>query len=576
MLKRNIPTCFFIYALLLSVLFMSTCSDSTSSSASADLNPETKENIARALGMREYIPELISLDVMNHLGNVKNSKQAFGERMQSRILDLLANPENCTPDYTDRYTTLYDYSAELTPHQAYAMNNLLGLDSSRGYQKLPTEIAFQFPYDDRPQYPYQVGWHFFVGSAFTATGQEYSVQLMFWRYSLLPPEMGKTENLSDLENQIVEIHFAISALNDRHYRIKPVVLAGTTGLISFSENPFCYAIGKNKLTSLANDSLFPLRLQAWGIDNRDNAPVEIAIDITLNQTKGYVLNGDQGLSPSCGGVGTLYYSVPNLRLEPSKSWLSIDGAQAQLTDGKFWYDHQWGTGFMPSGNPRSDVLRAVGAQEELKPGGWDWMEIQFDDDTEIALSALHTNENAAFYCQTGANPPGNMTADAKGSYIQLNGEYETITATILVTEWIKSIVEDDQYEATHTWYPNRVEVTVAKDTIPEDKRHFIMTPIVSTGQQGYFASGVQYSEGAVIIESTDGKRIGVGFLENVGYADSRKQNLRMAGLPDTDEMVLLFSPVQVSEEVKNECKAFIEEPDNFTRLMEELADCKGL
>ena len=69
------------------------------------------------------------------------------------------------------------------------------------------------------------------------------------------------------------------------------------------------------------------------------------MDIILNLTKGYVLNGDQGLSPSCGGVGTIYYSVPNLRIKPGESSLSINGNKIRLTGGKFWYDHQWGYRF---------------------------------------------------------------------------------------------------------------------------------------------------------------------------------------------------------------------------------------
>lgn len=543
---------------------------------SEDPDPETKENSARALWMSEYVPDSIPTDIMSRLGDAKNSRLAFGERMRRRLADLLTNPERFTPDYTIRYTTLIRFSDKLSAHQAYAMSNLLGLDSAQGYQELPTEIRFEFPYDDRPQFPYQVGWHFYVGTAFGAHDREYGIQLMFWSYSLLPLEMARREGLSDIENQVAEIHFAITSAHDRHYRTKPVLVAGTTGLITFSDHPFGYALGKNTITALTPDSLFPLRLQAWGVDNRDDPPVEIAIDITLHQTKGYVLNGDQGLEPSCGGVGTLYYSVPNLRVKPDESWLFINGERVPLIAGKFWYDHQWGTGFMPAGSPRNDLLRAAGVLDEQKPGGWDWMEIQFDDDTEIALYSLHTNDKRAFYDQTGAHPPGTMVVDGKGSYIRQDGKYGPINATITVTDWIQSVVADGQYLATNTWYPNRVEVTVHENKVPDEKRHFVMVPLVLTGQQGFFAAGAQYSEGATVIESADGKRIGVGFLESVSYADAMKQNLRLAGLPDTDDMVLLFSPAGVSEEMKAEAMVFLKEPGNASKLMEELAKCKGL
>ncbi|WP_421908764.1 lipocalin-like domain-containing protein [Methanolacinia petrolearia] len=459
---------------------------------SMGIDPETKENIARVLWMNEYNPGLIPPEIMEKINEEKNSGLAFGERMQKRLADLLASPESFTPDYTERYETFLTYSSEMSPHQAYSMTNLLGQDSVRGYKELTSNFILKVPECDRPQLLYQVGWHFFLGTAFDANNQEYGVQMMFWHYSLLPPGMAEDEGLSNEENQIVEMHLAISVANKRHYRSRPVVVAGTTGLIGFSDTPYAYEFGKNKLTSQAKDAIFPIRLEAWSIDNLQEIPVEIAIDITLNQTKGYILNGDKGMSPSCGGIGTLYYSVPNLQVDPAVSRLSIGGEKIQITGGKFWYDHQWDTGFMPQGSTRPEPLRAfVLTQEQKSVPGWDWMEIQFDDNTEIALSALHTPANIGFYFQTGPNPPGTMTADAKGSYILQNGAYSQINATIQVAEWVKSVVSDGPYAATSTWYPNRVEVTVNTNIVPADKRNFVMVPIVLTGQQGFFGSGAQ-------------------------------------------------------------------------------------
>lgn len=543
--------------------------------ASVDLDADTKENIAHALWMREYASESIPLDIIRRLGEVKNSRLAYGERMRRRLADLLANPESYTPDYTTRYTVLSDYAGELSARQAYVMTNLLGLDSARGYQELSPDITFHYPSDDRPQFEYQVGWHFYVGTAFGVQGQEFGIQFMFYSYSLLPPKMAEREGLSATENQIVEVHLAISAAHTRHYRITPVLVAGTTGLIRFSDNPYTYVVGKNAQSSLESGSLFPLRLQAWGIDRKFGTPVELAIDITLHQTKGYILNGEDGHAPSCGGVGTLYYSVPNLQVQPGESWLSIDGQKVPITGGKFWYDHQWGTGFMPQGSPRNSLLRGARILEEPQPDGWDWMPIQFDDDTEITLSALHSNERRAFYFQSGLNPPGIMVADADGSYIRKNGEYFPIKATLKVTDWVRSVESYDQYQASNTWYPNRVEVTVHENEVPEEKRHFVMVPLVKTGQLGFFAYGDEYSEGAVIIESPDGKRMGVGFLELISYADCWKQCLRLAGLPDTDDMVKLFKPAAVSDEMKAEVVNYLQEPENPSRLNDELAKCKG-
>ncbi|HJJ50645.1 MAG TPA: ATP-binding protein, partial [Methanocorpusculum sp.] len=113
---------------------------------------QVKENIARALWMREYDPDLIPPEILDRIGDQKNSCSAFGKRMRLRLADLLTTPESFNPDYTARYTTLVKYAEEITAHQAYAMINLLGLDSARGYQELPTDKKYIFPEDDRPQF----------------------------------------------------------------------------------------------------------------------------------------------------------------------------------------------------------------------------------------------------------------------------------------------------------------------------------------------------------------------------------------------------------------------------------------
>jgi len=542
----------------------------------AMLDAETAENIASVLWMDKYDPAKIPPDLAGLLRSKTNSPKAFGARMTAHLDEMLANPENFTPDYTERYNAFKAYAAQLSPHQAYAMTAMLGLDSSRGYQELPSAITFSFPEDDRPWFDIQCGWHFYVGSAFTASGDEYGIQLMFWQVALLPDRMAKEAGLTTIENQMAEIHFAVSRAGDRHYRAKPIVVAGTTGLISFASDPYDYVIGKNFMRSRQPGSLFPLQLRAWGKDNIQADPVEIEIDLTLNQTKGYILNGDAGLAPSCGGIGTLYYSVPNLQLDPANSVLRMNGQEIRLTSGKFWYDHQWGPGFIPAGNPRSEVLRAANRLADADPVGWDWLPVQFDDNTELGLSALHTHENAQFYHNTAPEAPGTMTTACSGSYVDEAGTYVPVTGTIQVTDWIRSTISHGQYVATNTWYPNRVEVTMDTPVIPESRRVFSMVPIVDTGQLGFFAHGSEYSEGAVYIEDRNGTRIGRGFLESPGYADEANQILLLAGMPQTAEMRALIAPPTFTPELKASAAVFLAKPENQALFLEEYGKCRGL
>ncbi|WP_048190791.1 lipocalin-like domain-containing protein [Methanobacterium sp. SMA-27] len=501
------------------------------------LDEETKDNIAKALWMREFNAEEISDELFRGLGSEKNSNENFGDRMQYLLKEKINNPDSFTPNYKDVYGTLIKNSSSLSPHQAYAMTFFLGMDSSKGYKAIPGKADFKLLQDDAPQWDYQLGWHFIVGSCMGDNGKEYGVQFMFWQYALLPPEIAKHFGLSDIENQIIELHLAVSEAGGEHYRSKPILIAGTTGLVDFKNNPFEYTFGKNKIRSLSEDSTFPMQIKGWGVDLDPDSQSEIEVDITLTQTKEYLLQGKDGCDPCCGGVGTLYYSVPNLRVDPDKSTLRINEEEIALKSGKFWYDHQWCNGMIPAGNPRVKVLRAANNMNEKATGGWDWFMAQFKGNRELTMASVHSHDMLQFLNQTGPNPPKIMEAEVSGKYIDENNNSKKIKGQIKITEWIRSVKSQDPdlYPPTNTWYPQKWEFSFGED-IPEDIQNFVMIPIVSGGQSGFFGNGLHYSEGAVYLKDNEGNSLGRGFAESTGYADPLLNRLKLAGLPATEEM----------------------------------------
>jgi hypothetical protein len=110
-----------------------------------ELDNLTKQNIALALWMKEFKAKKVPKNVRKHILSNKNSPESFGKRMLHRIQELLDNPDSFTPSYRKRYEKLLEHCNLLTPLQAYAMNHLLGTDSSRGYQKIPDESNIEFP-----------------------------------------------------------------------------------------------------------------------------------------------------------------------------------------------------------------------------------------------------------------------------------------------------------------------------------------------------------------------------------------------------------------------------------------------
>lgn len=101
------------------------------------LDQQTQANIAKALWLPDIDPSKLPEDTLAAILSDKNSSKSFGERMQTRLRDLLAHPESFTPSYRKQYETLLQHSDSLTPHQAYVMTYLLGPDSPRGDRYRP-------------------------------------------------------------------------------------------------------------------------------------------------------------------------------------------------------------------------------------------------------------------------------------------------------------------------------------------------------------------------------------------------------------------------------------------------------
>ncbi|MGZ8880321.1 MAG: lipocalin-like domain-containing protein [Halobacteriota archaeon] len=493
------------------------------------LDDETKQHIANALWMRFFESENIPDDVGVQIRDSKNRAQSFGTRMGAYLDWLLAHPQSHNPSYELRYTTLKSLCKELTPHQAYVIvNKFLGLNASQGFERLPKTADLKFPRDHLPQLKTQVGWHFFVGSCWDADEREFGIEYMLFRAPLLNPALAAQFNLTDVENQVIELQLGVSEVGDRHYQAEPVVIAGTTGLITCGLAPFHYAVGRNRIESTTTASFFPLHLAAWGVEKHVEAK-ELEIDLTFTSGKEYLLQGANGCMPCVDGMGTLYYSIPNMEVAPESS-IRIGGETITLTRGTFWFDHQWG---YLAGNPQSSVLRAANNTKQPEPPGWDWFMAQFNGNRQLTMFAPHTNAYVAFYYQTGAQPPGVMQVSVIGKYMDEQKNLANTVGTLVVSQWVRSAYSpnEDRYPATHTWHPNRWEFTF-DEIVPEDIRSFTLVPIVESGQMNYFANGSQYAEGAVYVRTANGGDVGRGFAESVQYADTTDTMLTLAGIMD--------------------------------------------
>lgn len=490
--------------------------------------------VADALWLDEFEIDKIPKDIQEKIQSEKHSPKAYGERMREYLKLLLDNQQSHNPNYTKRYKKLSKAIDELTPHQAYIISTrFLGNNTTQFFDQMPESANLQFPRDHQPKFTSQVGWHFFVGSVWAEDGQEYGVELMFFRQSILAPELAKQFGLSDIENQVVEIQLGISKAGDMHHQAEPIVVAGTSGLIEFQAKPFKYALGKNSIVGSGGKELTPLTLQACGVDRYTNEPFVLALDLKLTGGKDYLLQGDDGAMPSVAGTGSLYYSIPNIQVSAG-STLQYGKETVKLKKGLMWFDHQWG--FL-SGNPQSEVLRAANNISAPGPAGWDWYMAQFEGNRQITMFAAHSKKYLSYYFQDGDTPPPTMTVPVAGKYMDESGELHNTWGNLKVTKWIQAELSanPDIYPITHVWHPNEWHFGF-DDTMPADIRRFGMTQIVPGGQTNFFANGAQYNEGAVVLKDPDGKDIGRGFAEAVQYADTTDNGLKMSGLSNHPEL----------------------------------------
>ena len=470
----------------------------------------------------------------------------YGKLMGARLDDLIEHPDTFTPDYADRYRFLREHCGNLSAHGAYAMNQLLGRDASRGYTELPKVPDLQFPAAHVPDLGYQMGWHFIVGTARATDGREFGVQFMPFTASILPAALRDSFGMTAIQNQIMEVHLAISPKGGHHHRGIPTVVSGLAGDIELVEKPFTYRAGETTMSSSNPDGeLLPLHIIGRSWDLSGPEPIELGVDFTFTEAKPPFLQGNAGAAPSLAGVGTLYYSIPFMTIGGEGNTLQLGSEVVAIESGEFWLDHQWGTGLVTcnifAGNPRSDAVRAATALVPSGPGGWDWFMAMFEGNYQLTLATLHGADDPAHFDHTGEDEPTPMEIPVFGSWIDPAGERHTVLGSLVMDAWVRAEHSPDPavYPVTRIWYPNRWNFTLSDDA-PEIMRTFTMSPIVEGGQAGFFAPGVQYSEGAVTLTGPTGI-VGHGFAESVGYnLDYAAAVMTIAGLPVTPESLALM------------------------------------
>ncbi len=341
------------------------------------------------------------------------------------------------------------------------------LDAS-GFTRVDGPRKLDFPADFGPHPDFQTEWWYYTGNLDTADGRHFGYQFTIFRRAIQPPAQATPRASDWATGQVYMAHFALTDVSGAKFQSYERLERGAAGLAGATASPGFRAWLDD--WSVQQTGAREYRLQV--------AQDGIALDLTLNDLKGPVLEGDQGYSRKGPEPGNASYYFSQTRLE-TQGTVTV-GGQSFATSGLSWMDHEFSTSSLTQGL-----------------AGWDWFALQLSDGSELMVYSLRRAD-------------GTVDPFSSGNWIAPDGSTHPIARS------------DFQITSQSTWhsvfsganYPDRWQVS-----IPSLGLELQVSPYLA--DQEHHLSTV-YWEGAVQITGThQGKAVtGSGYVELTGYAGS--------------------------------------------------------
>ncbi|HIK40120.1 lipocalin-like domain-containing protein [Thermoleptolyngbya sp. M55_K2018_002] len=341
--------------------------------------------------------------------------------------------------------------------------------ASGEYRKAIALRDWHFPEDFGPHNDYQTEWWYYTGNLETEEGRPFGFQLTFFRQAISPtaataaaaptPSRWRT-------NQIYSAHFTVSDIAGSGFYVDERFSRNAIGLAGAEALPYRVWLNDWSATELEPGRV---RLQSRSED--------VTIDLTVQQTRPPVLQGDRGLSVKGlePGNASYYYSLVQ---QPTSGTVTIQG-QSFSVQGKTWTDHEFSTSALTAGTV-----------------GWDWFSIQLEDGAALMLYQLRHED-------------GTPEITSAGTFISASGE----TTHLNHDDWTIRVLKTWTSPRSKAVYPAQWQIRIPRLDLVLEGRSRLADQELNT-------STATYWEGATAFEGTRQNQPirGEGYVELTGYA----------------------------------------------------------
>jgi predicted secreted hydrolase len=324
---------------------------------------------------------------------------------------------------------------------------------------------FEFPRDHFSHPDFQTEWWYYTGNVKSGDGHRFGFELTFFRQAVnRDPAKTAVWEVKDL----YLAHLALSDLDDREFFHSERTNRSGPGIAGVSQSIGRIWNGNWQIQWDSGDQ----KLRA--IDER------FELHLTLHSEKPPVIHGENGVSQKAEGPGRASHYISLTRLDTSGS-IELGGKKFEVT-GFSWMDHEFFT-----------------HELDASQIGWDWLSLQFADNTELMLFRIRRND-------------GSSDPHSAGTYIDARGKATHLRRSDFT---LQPHEEKWTSPATRARYP--IHWKIAVPTLGLELE--VKTPLASQELTGKTKLVPNYWEGAIVLTGYGNTQrlSGVGYLEMTGY-----------------------------------------------------------